>query len=239
MRRLLIALAATVAAAGAHAATPSLSIDVTPVTTYVWRGIPLTDGPALQLGYTLEAAGVSFNVWENVDLDNANGRTGEVTEHDYTLGATFKAGKHDVSLALLYYTFPGSGDPTTELVAGVTFDAPWKPSVTLYQDLDDYKGLYVSAGATAGVELGARMLDLSFAVGYGTAAHNAYYGVDKACLTDVLLTASSTFEFGEAFSITPALSFASVLDGEIVDAFKAKNLDAGRAVFGVTLAYIF
>ncbi len=246
MKRVLLSLAVGVAAAvgtEAQERAASFSVDVSPFTEYVWRGIPLTDGPVLQSSYTLSAKGLSFNIWQNVDLDNANGVPGAVTEHDYTLGYEFAAGNATVSLGLLYYTFPGLGDPTTEIIVGASFDVPGKPSITLYRDVDDLDGLYASIGAGHSFTLGdgEQAIDLSLAVGYGTDKHNSYYGagVDRAALTDVLVTVSSTFKFDESFGITPSLVFASVIDPDIVDTYNANGTDTSRVVFGFTLSYGF
>jgi hypothetical protein len=247
MKRVLMSLAVgVVAVVGAEAreGAASFSVAVTPFTEYVWRGMPLTDGPVLQSSYTLAAKGVSFNIWENVDLDNAKGVPGAVTEHDYMLGYDLTAGKATVSLGLLYYTFPDLGDPTTEIVVGASFDVPGKPSITLYRDVDDLEGLYASIGAGHSFALQSideQTIDLSLAVGYGTDKHNVQYGatVDKSALTDILVTVSSTFQFDESFGVTPSLVFASVIDPDIVDAFDADGKDTSYVVLGVTLSFGF
>ena len=231
----------------------SFDVEIAPFSQYIWRGIPLTDGPVLQSSYTFSGAGVGFNVWQNVDLDNANQATGEVTENDYAFSYDFEAGKAAVSLGVLYYTF-NPGDPTTEIVLGATFDVPGSPSVTLYQDVDDYEGLYVAIGAGYGFPLGAgreQTLDLGVVIGFGSDKHNDYYSyadeavpandvpVEKAALTDILFTVSTTFELDESLSVTPSIAFASVLDSAIVDAFDAANMNASNLILGVTLAFGF
>ena len=248
MRRVLLSLAVGVAAvvgAEAQERAASFSVEIAPFTEYVWRGMPLTDGPVLQSSYTFSAKNVSFNIWQNVDLDNSNGVPGAVSEHDYTLGYEFTAGNATVSLGLLCYTFPGLGDPTTEIIVGASFDVPGEPSITLYQDVDNLEGLYASIGAGhsfALQSLDEQTIDLSLAVGYGTDKHNVQYGdksVDKAALTDILLTVSSTFKLDESFGITPSLAFASVVDPDIVDALDADGQDTSYVVLGVTLSYGF
>ncbi len=216
-----------------------------PLSKYVWRGITLTDGPVLQPSYTFAAKGVGVNIWQNVDLDDANGTPGQVSEHDYTLSCEFTAGKATVSLGVLYYSFPASaGDPTTEIVAGASFDVAASPSVVLYQDVDSLHGLYATLGASHGISLGAaseQTLDLGLTLGFGTEKHNVQYGagVAKSTFTDVVFTVSSTFKLDESFSVTPSLVAAAALDKEIGDALVADGQETSHAVFGVTLSYAF
>ncbi len=248
MKRTLVTIVvglAAVVGAEAQDRAASLGVDVAPLSKYVWRGIPLTDGPVLQLSYTLAAKGVGFNIWQNVDLDDANGSPGLVTEHDYTLSCEFTAGKATVSLGVLYYSFPfTSGDPTTEIIAGASFDVAASPSVVLYQDVESLHGLYATLGASHGISLGRpseQTLDLGLTVGFGTDKHNSQYGagVAKSAFTDILFTVSSTFKVDESFSITPSVVVAAALDTDIADALDAAGQETSHVAFGVTLSYAF
>jgi len=211
---------------------------------YVWRGIIFTDGPVLQPGASAEVSGFTLGIWGNMDLDDVNSQSGKFNEVDYTVDYNFPVGdKASVSVGAILYDFPNTTSAaTTELYAKVGFGVPGDPSVTIYKDVDEAKGLYVSFGGGYGVPLGGeRTLDLGLSVGFGDSDHNAfYYTVAGSALTDVLFTVGSTFELsGGKVSVTPSLAIPALIDGGIADAFELAGKDTSSVVFGVSVSCKF
>jgi hypothetical protein len=248
MRRSAVALmlgtlAAFAVAAEEEGKTVSFSLDAGAHSKYVWRGLPLTDDPALQPAFTVGCTGASLNVWANVDLTDVNDNQSEANELDLTLDYTFAVDVVECSVGAIFYTFPNTDfESTTEVYLGASFDVPASPSVRLYRDVGESDGLYATVGAGCGVPLpGDLTLDLALTLGFGDAENDDfYYRTDAAAVTDLLLTVGTTFELADgALSITPSLAFATLLDGDIVDAADAADVETSHFVVGIAVSYGF
>ena len=197
----------------------TLSGDVALLNKYVWRGILLTDGPVLQPAVTFSTGHIKFNTWANVDLDQANGQASDINELDYTLDYTFSFSSHSLCLGSITYTFPNTKfDATTEVFLQFATEAALSPTLTVYRDLDEADGTYLSFGAGYEFPLKAWNTDLeiSAAFGWGSANHNRfYYGVAGGAVTDLSLTASLPLSFSNSFSLTPAVGYAGLLSGRL------------------------
>jgi len=229
---------------------PARSADVTGsagmgfFSKYVWRGIGVTGGPVLQPSAGAEVSGLTLGVWGNMDLDDVNGLSGQFNEVDYTVDYTFPLGeKASVSVGGILYDFPNTPFyATAELYAGVGFDVPGDPSVTIYRDVDEVEGLYASFACGYGMTIGGeRMLDLGLSIGFGDSDHNAgYYGVASSGFTDLLLTVGSTFGSANGkMSVTPSLAISTALDGDIADALDLAGKDPSNVVLGVSVSASF
>ena len=166
----LVALFALVPPALAQDSPYSASGDVATVSKYIWRGQRLTNDWSVQPSATFGAAGLSFNIWGNMDLTAVNegdslflpenpaapagthnGLRGKFSEVDYTFSfaRSFEAASIDVGT--IVYTFPerSAGLPaTTEIYGGLTFDSvPLAPSATIYIDVDETRAGGGSSGA--------------------------------------------------------------------------------------------
>ncbi len=226
--------------------TPELwfELDLTYNGKYVWRGINTVDGDVFQPSATIGYDGLSFNVWGNMDLDDANGQSGDFTEYDLTLDYSWTWDTVDLSVGAIYYTFPHSSAPsTTELYAGATLDLPLSPGITVYQDVDEADGSYISLSAGHSLEdiwTPARGVSVSAAVdgsvAYGTSHYNDYYyGEDSGALTDALLSLSFPVSLGENVSLTPAVNYSSLLDEDIRDNMS----DDDNLWAGITISWAF
>ena len=219
-----------------------ISIDAAFMSKYVWRGILLTDGPVFQPGITAGYKSLSFNIWSNMDLDDVNDNKNEINELDFTLDYSFDVSSFSISAGIIRYTFPNTDfDPTTELYAGLSSDYTKDASLTIYQDVGEAEGTYISLGYDCSIPVAkVTSIDIGGAVGFGTAKHNEfYYGEDNASLTDLFIGVSTPVEIGEFFLVTPGISFSSILNSDISDTFDDAGIDPNNLVFGVTFSSAF
>ncbi|MBW8002940.1 MAG: hypothetical protein FVQ80_13125 [Planctomycetes bacterium] len=115
---------------------------------YIWRGQNLSDDPVFELGLSFSYGNLTAGIWGNMDLRNINGNSGDFSEMDYSLdySGTFSSIEGvGYSIGLIYYDFPGTTTKdTTEVYWELNFDLPLNPSITVYHDLDEAEGSYVS-----------------------------------------------------------------------------------------------
>ena len=193
---------------------------------YVWRGQDLVDDWVLQPGASIGYKGITASFWSNLDLTDENGNQGEFSEIDLTLDYSGQVPGIDLvsySLGVINYDFPASGaDDTWELYWGFGLDVPASPSVTVYHDVDEVDGTYVSFGIGHSFEnlfeidsdIGVG-LDLSASIGWGSASYNKFYwGPDKSELNDLVLSAALPFEVA-GFTITPKVNYITLVGEDI------------------------
>jgi hypothetical protein len=193
---------------------------------YVWRGQDLVDDWVLQPGASIGYKGITASFWGNLDLTDENGDQGEFSEIDLTLDYSGQVPGIDLvsyTLGVINYDFPASGaDDTWELYWGFGLDVPASPSVTVYHDVDEVDGTYVSFGVghsfenlfeiDSGVGVG---LDLGASIGWGSASYNKFYwGPNKSELNDLVLSAALPFEVA-GFTITPNANYITLMDEDI------------------------
>jgi hypothetical protein len=213
---------------------------------YVWRGQNLVDDWVLQPGAAVGYKGLTASAWGNLDLTGENGNRGEFSEVDLTLDYSWQCSKFDVlsySVGLIYYDFPvpHAGDDTTELYWGLSLDVPASPSLTVYHDIDEAEGAYVSLGVghsfAEAFELGPGVpvsLDLGATLGWGSASYNKFYwGPDKSKLNDLVLSLALPFEIG-GLTIMPSVNYVTLVSDEIrrTDAYGSDSDDLWYAGVG-------
>ena len=212
-----------------------VDLDVTTMSRYVWRGMVGTDGWVLQPSVTgsvdLGPGSLSGNIWLNVDLSDVNERSGEATEIDYTIDYTISLGDLSIPIGAIYYDFPGSdADGTTEIYAGVAYTiGPATPNLTVYRDIDEIEGTYVSLGLDLSFDLQfltkdlQATLDLSGKLGWGDSDYvEGYFGVDQDAMTDLTFSISMPAVVGN-LTITPSVSYSTLVDSEIRDAVTQRD----------------
>jgi len=190
---------------------------------YVWRGQNLVDDGVLQPGAYVSYKDITASFWGNLDLTDENGHEGEFSEIDLTLDYSGQVPSADFlsySLGFINYNFPVNGgfDDTWEIYWGFGFDVPASPSVTVYHDVDEAAGAYVSFGIGHSIEnltdlnLG---VDLSASIGWGSSGYNkTYWGPDKSELNDLVLSAAFPFE-AVGFAITPSVNYITLAGDDI------------------------
>ncbi|UCC98096.1 MAG: hypothetical protein JSW66_19895 [Phycisphaerales bacterium] len=213
---------------------------------YLWRGQNLVDDRVLQSGAGIGYKGLTASAWGNLDLTGENGNRGEFSEVDLTLDYSWQCSRLDVlsySVGLIYYDFPvpKAGDDTTELYWGLSLDVPAGPSVTVYHDIDEAEGAYVSLGIGHSfaevLELGPRIpvsLDLGATLGWGSASYNKFYwGSDNGKFNDLVLSLALPFEIG-GLTVTPSVNYVTLVSDDIrrTDAYGRDSDDLWYAGVG-------
>ncbi len=194
---------------------------------YVWRGQNLVDDWSFQPGASVTYGSLTASVWANLDLTHENGNKGEFSEVDLALDYSGQVPGLDIlgySAGLIHYDFPvpRAADDTLELYWGFSLDVPASPSVTVYHDVDEAEGTYVSCDIGHSFanlfELGPGTpvaLDLGASLGWGSASYNKFYwGPDSDELNDLVFSAALPFEIA-GLTITPSANYATLVSDDI------------------------
>ena len=196
---------------------------------YIWRGQNLSDDPVFQPSVALGYESLTVSLWGNMDLTNINGNSGDFSELDYSIDYSDDLpGVEGVgySVGLIYYDFPGTavGD-TTEIYWGLNFDLPLSPSITVYHDLDEAEGSYVSLALEHSVESIFELcpelpvgMDIGVSLGWGSGSYNKYYwGIDESKIQDLMFSISFPMEIG-GWTVAPNMNYVTLVSDDIRDA---------------------
>ena len=161
----------------------SLDFDLTYNSKYVWRGIEVTPDPVLQPSVEFACGDLTLGVWANMDTTGVNDFDDPFNEIDFTLDYAFAWKKVTFSVGAIHYVFPQAhAADTTEAYLAVGLDVLASPTLTVYQDLDEHDGRYltISVGHTfddvwkpaADVTMS---IDLAASLAWGSRKHNQFY----------------------------------------------------------------
>lgn len=156
-------------ASGVFAAEKDIEIG-TLMSNYVWRGIRLSEGAVGQSSVTVEAKGLSLNLWGNYDftLDKLN-------ETDITFSYSRDINKLNLETGLIHYAIVGGHD-SDELFLGVAANCPLQPSLKAYFDVNAGKGAFLQASVGHSFILSSRVtLDLRASM--GMVFHDSFMGL--------------------------------------------------------------
>ncbi|MBN1787609.1 MAG: hypothetical protein JW806_04360 [Sedimentisphaerales bacterium] len=214
---------------------------------YVWRGQMLNDDYVYQPGISASYKGFSISLWGNVDLTDYGSNNGEFTEYDLTFDYTFQINeKVSFSVGGINYHFPSVVGDTTEIYWGFAFDVPLSPSITVYHDIDNIDGTYVSAAVSHTLVKAFSLTDsigvdveLGASVGWGSSSYNkGYWGFDESGLNDLVFTVALPMDLGGGWSVSPSFSYITLIDGKIRDS-DAFSTDSDYFVTGISISKEF
>jgi uncharacterized protein (TIGR02001 family) len=184
---------------------------------YIWRGFDLNpeNKPVIQPSVTLSLgdSGLSVNFWGSFSFEDKSAH-----ETDITLSYDINTLK-DVSLSIglihygWYFTdnFKFKDHTTQELymVAGLS-KVPFKPTLSLYYDVNNGDGLYATLGIEHGLKLSKGMtLDLAASLGY-----NGGQWVEETGFSDLGISATFPIKLDNV-SISPFAGVVFVLLDEV------------------------
>ncbi|MBW7995828.1 MAG: hypothetical protein FVQ81_04495 [Candidatus Glassbacteria bacterium] len=216
-----------------------LSFESSMMSKYVWRGVVVSGEPVMQPTVSAGYGKLSFNVWGNINLSDGQNYDVNLNEVDYTVDYAAVSGPVGISVGGIYYTFPNTGvGATTELFASLSIPSILNPSVTIYQDIQEAEGTYLSLGIAPSVPINAwnSSLDLALCLGFGSGRHNEfYYGAKGGALTDFFLGLSMPFSLSANTSLVPGIAFVNLLDSEIRGAQSSDD----NLVVGLTFTAAF
>jgi hypothetical protein len=230
---------------------PSADATVSIYSDYVWRGFIFSDDsvviqPSMTVGYK----GFAMNLWANLDTDLdedefGGGDTNKWNETDLTLSYDGSHGMFGYSLGYIYYALDGTED-SQELYAGVSLDTFLSPTLTVYNEIANYRGYYVTLDISHSFPITETLsLDLG--------AKASYYDADSAstaadedgdaydALHDGVLSASITFPINDYLSVTPELYYSFPLSDDAEDLFEASNPGGDEDIIfgGVSMSFAF
>lgn len=212
-----LALAATVfsAPAGVLAAELEVGGDIGVFNQYVWRGVTQTNGAAAVQGdLGVSTGGLSAGLWfSNAYPSAAKYANRDVVEFDWTVDYSGSTGDLGYSVGTIYYSYLYDGLANfNEIYAGVSYDGPLAPSLTVYYTVTDGGGtaylkgdMWIDLGVSAsalGADLGATLSYASWASDVGRAAAEYEDG-----LSVLALSASKDAEVGD-LTVTPSLTLS-------------------------------
>lgn len=212
----------------------SASGDMSILSQYVWRGYAFSDSSiVLQPSATVAYGGFGFNLWGNLDTDY--GDNADFNEIDMTLSYDWSFDTVSMGVGYIYYGL--ENEDSAELYYTIGFDTILAPSITIYRDIDEFKGWYLSVGIGHSIALTDDVaLDLSAAIGYYDLDD-----VDYSELHDGTIGASVTFSVNDYISITPALTYTFGLSSGAKDDIEAISADgdSDHIFGGVTVSIAF
>ena len=161
--------------------------------SYVWRGVTLTNKPVAQpdvwVSFPAGNASITAGGWANIEIgkyddpENDISESGGLSAFNFAefnpyAEVGFSAGKAALTGGIIGYIYPNdlrtlqrqtaldSESNTWEIYGTVGFDVPLAPEFSLYYDFDKIKGAYVEGSVSHSVPLGeSHTLDLGGAVG--------------------------------------------------------------------------
>jgi hypothetical protein len=209
---------------------------------YIWRGLVVTDDPALQPGVTVGLDKLTLGIWGSIDMTGVNDDRNEFQEVDYILDYTDALPEYDgvsYSVGAIIYQFPttnGSGNATTEIYGGLGWDCILNPTVTLYYDVDDADGFYGSFGVSHSLDISEyglmedmiNSVEFAASLGYGSDNYNSnYWNESTSALNDFVLSATIPVELCSNATLNASCNYVSLADGSLdVDEFGAGKTQA-------------
>ncbi len=220
-----------------HAQT-EIGAQVDLFSSYVWRGVSLTNKPVLQpdLWASFPAGNASITVggWANIDIGKYDGdddisESGGLSAFNFAefnpyAEVSFGTGKATLTGGIIGYIYPNDTDNglnsdfnTWEVYGKVGFDVPFAPEISLYYDIDKVNGAYLEAAGSHSLPLGENhTLDLGALVGLNAGQNFEEDSEDTPNFLDNGLT-HLDFSAGVpltagVFSITPLLHFQISID---------------------------
>lgn len=209
-----------------------LEVDACLASKYIWRGVNVSDRAVFQPALTVSYRDFSVTQWGNMELTDDNqdtyGRdpTREFTEMDLSLDWQRSFYEYTLSTGLIHYVFPNTGSSrTSEFYLGGAIDILFKPSLTLFWDLDAAKGGLYWHGAfehsfsnVIDSQWGKASLNLKASFAYASAQYNlSYHSLDKSLWHDYALTASLPFELGTYWILEPSFAYTCLWSKELRD----------------------
>jgi hypothetical protein len=237
----LVVIGVLGSAVTAHAQA-TFGVDLDLFSSYVWRGLSLTNKPVLEpavwVSFPAGNASITAGGWANIDIgqyDDASdisesGGTSafNLAEFDPYAEVSFPVGNATLTGGVTGYIYPND-DPgytsdfnTWEIYGKAGLDVPLSPELSIYYDIDKIKGAYIEANIGHSLAASEKVsIDLGAAAGFSA-------GQD-ADLDDLGTPGTDFFNFAEngfthldlsagvpftagVFSITPVIHF--VINGD-------------------------
>jgi uncharacterized protein (TIGR02001 family) len=217
----------------------SMDFSIDFMSKYVWRGQTITNGWAMQPGFSATWNGLTAGIWNSTDMCD-NGTSGQggagnwsFTEFDFYVDySNTIPGMEDLgySAGYIFYYFPGKDiavQNTSEIYGGLSYDTILNPSVTVYYDIAKADGFYVNAGVSHSIDdikIAEELpvgCDMGLSVGWGDSSYNNWYWNGDATtnkpgngLNDLVVSVGFPIAF-DSWTFTPSFQYVTLLGGSI------------------------
>ena len=200
---------------------PTLSVDVSFLSQYIWRGYELSkDSLVIQPSVTAAYKGFSLNLWGNFDTDvyeGPNKGNSRWNETDFTFGYERSFGPLGLGVGYIYYAVEDAED-TQEFYFSVGGDVILAPTLTVYRDVGNLQGWYFDLGISHSFELPYEItLDLAGSIGFEYSDSNNIVDYDNYLnptesqfrnFQNGLMSAALTIPFWTYFSAVPMIAYS-------------------------------
>jgi hypothetical protein len=258
MRRSYIvggALLSLILGLGARPATAQVTLgaDAALFSSYVWRGLSLTNKFVIQpdayVSFPLGPTSLTVGGWANVepskyddvpdDISEGGGLAGpDLTEFDWWAELGIPVGSVvTITPGATGYIYPNDGgltedNNTVEIYGKVSFATFLSPKLSVYYDVDKIKGAYIEASVSQGFPLTPALpLTLGALAGFSAGQEvnnsdpNELANFNESGLTHIDLSLSLPFSAGP-LSIAPAFHFV-INNDEFTKITKTNNSSFG------------
>lgn len=211
---------------------------------YIWRGFEMSrDSVVIQPSMTVAYKGFSANLWGNLDTDPYSEGGDEPknwNETDLTLAYGWDMDLVSLSVGYIYYSLD-SVDDTQEFFVSATLATILNPTLTIYRDVDSYRGWYLTLGISHSIPIHEEItLDLAAQAGYLSADDASTYAdpgdPNKSYrdFHDGTLSVGLTIPVTPHITVNPTLSYSFALSGDASDLLKeaSKQKNDDNFVYG-------
>jgi hypothetical protein len=215
-------LAISAGARPASAQSPTAGADVDVVSRYVWRGVPYSDGAAVQPSVWKSLHALTVSLWSNLVVADRidRGRFNHVF-----VSAIYRtdAGRFTIEPGVQAWHSKAIGEiaavTTAEGMVRISSDLGALSLFTNHTvDLQAYRGAYIGdAGLVHRRTVGARAeVATQLAVSWATARYNsAFLGVAKSAVNYASLGGHVAIRLDERWSVRPHAELQPIIDGAV------------------------
>jgi len=250
MRRIILSILAVAALVLSAAPAPaetgnSASASAAVMSTYMWRGLRLSEGVVVQPSVDFNYGAFNMNMWANYDADtNAEDYPEDgsvVNELDVTLAYALPLEALDVSVGYIYYSVLGT-DTQEAYVSASKGLGPVTPYVNFYYDYDLGTGSYTQAGLDYSSQL-SENLSLSLGGYVSYLAYNKVVGSTEADgeykdMHNAEVSVALAYTAGD-LSIEPMVAYTFPLSDAAEEAMTDGKGDDSHVYGGVTVGLGF
>jgi hypothetical protein len=193
--------------------------------------------PSVTVGYN----GFGFNLWGNLDTDQSTELFSEDgnkwNETDMTLSYDGSFNMVNYSVGYIYYALEGLND-TQEIYAGINFNLPASPTLTLYRDIDAAPGWYIAFELSHSQELTSNLtLNLGAKASYlfvddePTLADPSDASSSYSDFHDAVFSAGLSYVVSENLTLSPELYYSFALGSDAKDVMEDASGDGSDSDF--------
>ena len=242
-------------------AQATYGVDLDVFSSYVWRGLSLTNKPVAQpavwVSFPAGSASITVGGWSSIDLGKYDDPNDDISESGGTSAFNFAefdpyaevgytVGKTTLTGGVTAYIYPNDLGltkdlNTVEIYAKAGLDVPLSPQLSIYYDVDKVKGAYLEGSISHSLPASEKIsIDLGATAGFsaGQDADFDALGVPQAEFFNFAdngfthLDISAGVPFSAgAISITPVLHLVITGD-DFTKVTSPTNIDTGAKVWG-------